>query len=291
MGFVEEEDELREVQVADLREGAVELGKKPQQEGRVELRLEHQLVGGEDVHHTLAPLALQEVVDIEGRLAEELVGALALQAEEGALDGADRSGGDIAVLGGIFRGILADEIQHGPQVLQVDQQEAVVVGDLEDDVQDTGLGLIEFHQAAQQVRPHVGDGRTHRMALLAVHVEEADRAALELRVLDAELRQALLDEAGEAADLADARQVALHVGHEAGHAGLAERLRQHLEGHCLAGTGRAGDESVAVGHFSADTDRAILRMGYIQPPFLVEHSGFFLISYKYKKKINTRPSS
>ena len=149
VGLVEEEDELREVQVTDLREGAVELGKKPQQEGRVELRLEHQLVGGEDVHHTLAPLALQEVVDIEGRLAEELVGALALQAEEGALDGADRSGGDIAVLGGIFRGILADEIQHGPQVLQVDQQEAVVVGDLEDDVQDTGLGLIEFHQAAQ----------------------------------------------------------------------------------------------------------------------------------------------
>ena len=276
MRLVKEEDELRKVHVADLRKGAVQLGKQPEQERRIEFRLEHELVRRKDVHHALAALALQEVVNVEGRLAEELVAALALQMEQGALDGADGRGGDVPVLGGVFSGVLAHEVKHRPEVLDVDEKQAVLIGDPEDDVQHARLRLVQFQHAGQQVRAHVGDGGTHGVALLAVHVEEADRTALELRVLDAEFRQTLLDEAGEFAHLADAGQVALHVGHETGDAGLAESLGQDLERDGLAGTGGAGDEAVAVRHLSDEGDGAVGAVSYIQPAFFIKHGYRFL---------------
>ena len=50
-----------------------------------------------------------------------------------------------------------------------------------------------------------------------------------------------------AAGLADAGQVALHVGHEHRHAEAAEVLGQRLQRDRLAGAGGAGDQPVAVG--------------------------------------------
>ena len=96
------------------------------------------------------------------------------------------------------------------------------------------------------------------MTLLAIDVEKAHRAALEFGVLDTELRHPLLDEAGQATRLADAGEVALHVGHEAGDSDLAEGLCKDLEGDGLAGAGRAGDEAVAVGHFPADGNGTVV---------------------------------
>jgi hypothetical protein len=49
--LVEEEDELGLVGVAQLGQLLEELREHPQEEGRVELRRIHQLVGGQDVHH------------------------------------------------------------------------------------------------------------------------------------------------------------------------------------------------------------------------------------------------
>ena len=40
---------------------------------------------------------------------------------------------DVAVLGRELLGVVADVLQHRAQVLQVEQQQAVVVGDLEDE--------------------------------------------------------------------------------------------------------------------------------------------------------------
>ena len=81
----------------------------------------------------------------------------------------------------------------------------LVVGYPEDYVKDTGLGLVELQQAGEQLRAHVGDGGAHGMALLAENVVEPGGAALEPEVAyHAELRLALLDEAGEAACRADA---------------------------------------------------------------------------------------
>ena len=254
VGLVEEEHELRQLRIADLRHRGVDLGEQPQQEGRIELRIEHQLVGGQHAHHALAVLDGEEVLDVEGRLREELLGALVLQGEQRALDGADAGGGDVAVLAGIFFGVLRHIGEHRAQVFHVDEQQAAVVRHAEDDVHHAGLDLIEAQQAAEQLRTHIGDGGAHGMALLAENVVETCGAPRERGRVEAELRQALLDEAAQAPGLADAGQVALHVGHEAGDACLAETLGDHLQGDRLAGAGGACDEAVPVGHLTYDGD-------------------------------------
>ncbi len=147
--------------------------------------------------------------------------------------------------------------QHRAQVLQVNQQKSLVVSHLEDDIQHAGLDVVEPHQARKQLRTHVGDGGAHRVALLAEYIEELHRAALELRVFNAEFRAALLDKAAHGAALADAGEVALHIGHETGNAGLAEGLGQHLQRDGFTGTGGTGNQAVAVGHLSTDGDGAV----------------------------------
>ena len=96
------------------------------------------------------------------------------------------------------------------------------------------------------------------MSLLPVHVEKAHRAALELRILNAELRQAFLDEARHLTHLGDTAQVAFHVGHEARHASLAEGFRQHLQGDGFTGSGGTGNEAVPAGHLPYKGEGAVL---------------------------------
>ena len=107
------------------------------------------------------------------------------------------------------------------------------------------------------------------MALFAIDVEEAHGTGLELRILDAELGQSFLDETAHFSHLGDTREVALHVGHEAGNACLAEGFGHHLQGDGLSCSGGTGNESVAVGHFTVDTQRTVGAVGYIQPAFFV----------------------
>ena len=89
--LVEEEHQLGLWQVADLGQGRVELTQQPQQECRVELGLQHQLVCSQHVHHPLAVLGLHQVLDVERRQAEELVGTLVLQLQQSTLDGSHGS--------------------------------------------------------------------------------------------------------------------------------------------------------------------------------------------------------
>ena len=91
---------------------------------------------------------LHQVVDVEHRLAEEAVAALLLDLQQAALDRADRGRRDVAVFGPELRGVVADELQHRAQVLEVEQQQAVVVGDLEDQRQHAFLRLVEVRAAA-----------------------------------------------------------------------------------------------------------------------------------------------
>ena len=126
---------------------------------------------------------LDEVDQIERGLAEELVAALLLQSQHAALDGADACGGDVAVLGRELLGVLADVGQHRTQVLEVEQEHAVVVGDAEDEREDAGLGVVQVEQAAQEQRPHLRDGRADGMALLAEDVPEDDWASRRTRSL------------------------------------------------------------------------------------------------------------
>ena len=88
--LVEKEDKRGLVRISDLRQALEQLRQHPQQERRVELRRSDQLVGDEDVDHAAAvPIGLQQIIDVEHRLAEQLLAALLLDLEERALDGAD----------------------------------------------------------------------------------------------------------------------------------------------------------------------------------------------------------
>ena len=70
--FVEEEHQRRLVGIADLRQPLEQLRQHPEQEDRVELRRPDQLVGRQDVDHAAAlAVGLQQIVDVEHRLAEE----------------------------------------------------------------------------------------------------------------------------------------------------------------------------------------------------------------------------
>jgi hypothetical protein len=97
---------------------------------------------------------------------------------------------DIAVLGRQAARILRRPLQHGLQVLEVEQQQALLVGDLEDDVEDALLRLVELQQARHQDRPDLAHRRAHRMALGAEQVpverrEGAARIAADLELLRA----------------------------------------------------------------------------------------------------------
>jgi hypothetical protein len=76
-----------------------------------------------------------------------------LDLQQPALDGAHAGRADVAVLGGELLGVVAHVLQHGAQVFQVQQQQAVVVGDLEHQVQHAGLGLVQVEHAPSSSGP------------------------------------------------------------------------------------------------------------------------------------------
>ncbi len=116
--------------------------------------------------------------------------------------------------------------QHGAQILEIEQQQAIVVGDRKRDVEHALLRFVESEQACQQHRPHVGNRRAQRMPLLAIQVPEYRRATMPLIERQTERAQALVDLRMRLARLADPRQVALDVGDQHRHAVARETLGQ-----------------------------------------------------------------
>ena len=171
MRFVKKEYQLGFFRVANLGQLLKQFGQHPQQKSGVQPRRIHQLVGAKDIDDAMAgAVSLHEVADVEHGLAKKLVAALAFDLHQAALDCAHAGGADVAVFGGELAGVVAHVLQHGAQVFQVKQQHAVVVGDLEHQVEHAGLSLVEVEHAAQQQRAHVGHGGAHRVPLLAKHV-------------------------------------------------------------------------------------------------------------------------
>ena len=103
--------------------------------------------------------------ELERALAEEVLAALLLEDQQRALHGADGGGRDVAVGRRNLVGSLCDLDEERAQVLEIEQQQAFVVGELEGDVEHALLRVVEIEEARQQQRPHLRDGRPHRMAL------------------------------------------------------------------------------------------------------------------------------
>ncbi len=250
VGLVEEEDELGFIEVAGLGEVLEELGEEPEEEGGVELGGLHEAVGGEEVDDAAAGggVGVEEVGDVEGGLAEEEFATLAGELDEAALDGADGGGGDVAVLLLEGGGVFADVLEGGLEVFKIEEQEAVVVSDFEDEVEDAGLDVVEVEDAGEEERPHLGDGGADGMALLAEDVPEGDGGGFELEAGEIEALEAGVEFGAGGAGLGDTGEVAFDVGGEDGDADAGEGFGHDLEGDGFAGAGSSGDEAVAVGH-------------------------------------------
>ena len=213
--LVEEEHQLGLLEIADLREVLEELRQEPQQKARIEARLQDELVGGEDVDDAAAArVGAHQVVQIERRLAEQRFPALALEPEERALDGGDRLRADQPVLRRDLLAVVGDEAEQRAQVVEVEQQEPAVVGELEGDFEHAFLRVVDLEHAGQEARANLADRRADRMAGLAVQVPEHDGARFVGVALDADLGDALLDFVVAGPRHRQARDVALHVGHE-----------------------------------------------------------------------------
>src|SRR6185312_15220028 len=132
MRLVEKEDEFGLVGIAHFGKLLEQFGQKPQQERGVEPRIVHQLVGGENVHIAAAVAArAHQILDVEGGLAEEFRRPLVFQYKQGTLNRADRGGGNVAEFRGEVGGVLGDIDEQRLQVLQIEEQEPLLVGDAE----------------------------------------------------------------------------------------------------------------------------------------------------------------
>ena len=186
-----------------------------------------------------------EVLDVERRLAEERIGALIFEHQQCALDGTDRGSGDVAVHLLQLRRVFRDQPENGAQVLEVEQCQPLLVGDPERDVEHALLRVVELQEPRQQQRTHFGHRGADRMTLFAEHVPEHHGELVGL-VRQAHAFGALDKGRFHLAGLADAGKVALDVGGKNRNAVGGEAFRQHLQGHGLAGAGRAGDEPMAI---------------------------------------------
>ena len=146
---------------------------------------------------------------------------------------------------GQFRGVFGDERQDRPQILHVQQQQSLLVRHLERNIQHAFLNVVEIHHAGEQQRPHFRDRRTHRMTLLAEHVPKHCRKPVGLEG-KTHIAGPLDDKILGLADFGDPRQISLDIGGEYGNACARKSLRHHLQRNGFSGSGRPGDEAMAI---------------------------------------------
>src|SRR6476659_3507532 len=121
MSLVKEETELGLGLIPDFRQLLEQLREEPQEKSRIEARIAHQFIRGQNVDVS-SPILIgpNEILERERGLAEELVAALVLQDEELALDGADGGLGDIAVSRGQLGGVVRDVAEHRTKILEIE---------------------------------------------------------------------------------------------------------------------------------------------------------------------------
>ncbi len=162
--LVEEEDELGLVDVADLGEVVEEVREHPHEEGREERRPVLHAGQLEAGHETLAVRRrAKQVAGLERRLTEERVGALVLEGDELAQDDTGRRGREATERLELRLALVTHEVaDDGAQVLEVEEQEAVLVGVVEDEPEAGLLRVVEAEHLGEQRRTEVGDRRADR---------------------------------------------------------------------------------------------------------------------------------
>jgi hypothetical protein len=196
-----------------------------------------------------AVLRAQQLLGVEGGLAEEDVGPGGLEGGEAAQDHARGRGRDPAdALELALALVRGEELDQGAQVLEVQQGEALGVRVVEDQPQRGLLGGVQLEHFRHQHGPEVADGGADRHPLpLPAKGEELRRRGAGDPLLAAG-RGARRELLGGLAGHGDAGEIALHVGDEHRRSRVRGLLGDDLQGAGLAGAGGAGDEAVTVQH-------------------------------------------
>ncbi len=254
--LVEEEHQLGLREVAGLGQLVEQLGEEPHEERGEQAGLVLDGRQLEDVDDALAVGGRpDEVVDRQLGLAEERLGALLVELDDVAQQhpgGGGRQAADALQrrLALVAREVLED----GPEVVEVEQRQALLVGVVEDERQRRRLRLVGVEHLGEQLRAETrgggadGDPRTQSSQGPEGH-RLAGRGPL-----DAQLRHPGRDLVVGGARLQQPGQVALDVGGEHGHAEVRQLLGEQLERLGLAGARRPGDQAVAVHHGGGDLD-------------------------------------
>src|SRR5262249_4394105 len=193
MRLVEAEHQLGPVHVTDFGQVLEQLGQEPEEKARVESRFEDQLIRRQDAHDPAsAEVRAHEIAELERRLAEHRLAAFPLEREQPALDGGDGRRTHEPVGRGDLFAIVGHKAEQRAEVIEIQQQQAAVVGELERDLEPARLRVVELEDPRQERRPHLAHGRPDRMAGLAVEIPEQHRTALVDVPFDVGLRHPLL---------------------------------------------------------------------------------------------------
>ena len=166
VGLVEEEAELRLVEVADL--GSSSKSSASSHIRAVENSFGLSWTAGSSRHEMIAAAVgrrAQEVGDVELRLAEELVAAAVLEPDERAeqhAHGLRREAADARELG--LAGVGVEEGQKRPQVGEVEERQALLVGVAGDEPEALLLRLVRLEDLRQELRAEVAHRGAHRHA-------------------------------------------------------------------------------------------------------------------------------
>ena len=261
MCFVKEKDHLGFIQIACFRHHFVELGKHPQQEGGVEQRALEQFGSVQQIDNTAAVFCRSKpVLDIQCRFAEENIRTLILQTQQSSLDSTDAGGSDVAVACFELGSIITDVLYHAAQILEIQQQQALVICYAENNIHYTALSFVQLQQTAEQIRSHFRNGCAHGNASLAVNVPEAYRVTGKFPVCFQTqlISQTLAEVFAVLTGQAHTGNVALDISQKNRYAHFAEAFCQHLERNGFACTGSTGNQAVTICHFGIHIDTALV---------------------------------
>ena len=143
--LVEEEHQLRLVDVADLRQVGEQVGQHPHQEGGEHHRASRLVTQFQQRDDTAAlSVDPQEIRGVDLRLTEERVTALGLEIDQGAKDHPGRLRRHPADRLELLLALIAGEMgDHRAQILQIQQRQPLLVGPVEDQAEGGLLGCVE----------------------------------------------------------------------------------------------------------------------------------------------------
>ena len=179
-----------------------------------------------------------------------LIATFAFECHKSPENRPDRGTAHAPVLLGVLSGMALYIIEHGLEVLDINEQEFLIIGDPVHNAQDVGLQVIELQDPGHEKRSHLSHCRSERDTVSAVNIPESHGISLVGKAGPgkSETRDPLLHIFRIRACSQNTGKVSLYIGHKHRNAQITEGFRKNTRCHGLARTGSAGNQTVPVRH-------------------------------------------